>query len=822
MKIPLSWLKEFVEIPSSLDELIATMDDLGLVVEGVEKVGEGLEDVVVARVDEIHSIEGADRIRRVVVDAGEGHLEIVCGATNFAMGDLVPLAPVGAVLPGGFAIARRTMRGVVSNGMLCSGRELGLSDDHGGLLILPPQARPGESLLHTLGLVPDVVLDISIEGNRPDAWSLLGVARDIATRLGRPLTYPALASPDGAGATREFAHAAIDAPDLCGRFTVSLVRGVTVGPSPAHLARRLTLAGMRPISNVVDASNLVMLELGQPTHAYDADLVAKRTLGVRVARSGEQITTLDGVVRPLAQPGRGLGDAGDDLVIVDGDDVIHGLAGIMGAAIGEIRDSTSEILLEAAYFDPMTIARASKRHGLRSEASHRFERGVDPELALVAAARFVELLRESSPDIEWVPSPLDVRGDVPERARVRLSDHDIDRALGVALERSEVVRLLEGLNFSVRDEGDLEVVAPSARLDVRVGVEGRADVIEEIARLYSYARLPRRTPSWPQPGGWTMSQRLRRRARDVVVALGGHEVWTPTMVAESHAALTHPHARRVRVANPLAGEESILRPSLIPGLLNVAARNLERGLGGALYVEFGVVFTHPEDADEPRRARGGAGGAHEVDLPTETERLTMLLARPDDDAVRAVTIARTLLARLGWDDVVVESLDDVTPGWHPTRHARLLDGVTGAELGRVGEVDPDLVRRTSTDVSRIGLVDLDFARVAERGNSHASHARVDVPSRFPAAVMDLSFVTPNSVSADHLRRALRDATPLVESVELFDVYRGESLDKGHRSLAYALRLASKDRTLSEADLEDARRDLLTAAGELGADLRSFP
>ena len=499
MKIPLSWLLDFVDLPESVTELTTILDELGLVVEGVEIVGEGLGDVVVARIDEIRTIEGADRVRLVTVDAGNGPLDIVCGATNFALGNFVPLAPVGAVLPGGFEIAVRTMRGATSNGMLCSARELRLSDDHEGLYILDDIIEPvvGQSLLEALGITRDVVFDISIEGNRPDAWSVRGVARDLATRLGRVLRTSALATPDATDASSSFAGAGIDDPDLCGRLTVSVLRDVAVGPSPAHLARRLAMAGMRPISNVVDASNLVMLELGQPTHPYDAAHVAGRTLRARRARAGETLTTLDDVQRALAQPGRGLGDTGEDCVIVDGDDRVLGLAGIMGGASSEISASTTDVLLEAAFFDPMSIARSSKRHGLRSEASNRFERGVDPELALVAVARFVALLRESNPQVVWMAEPLDVVGTLPVPATVTLREGDLERALGVDVPASDVRAILEGLQFSVIGKGPWYITAPSARLDVRSGAAGRADVIEEIARLYGYSRLPRRTPSWP-------------------------------------------------------------------------------------------------------------------------------------------------------------------------------------------------------------------------------------------------------------------------------------------------------------------------------------
>ena len=314
MKISLAWLREFVELTESSDELRVILDDLGLVVEGVEHVGEGLEDVVVARIDEIRAIEGADRVRLVVVDAGHGPLEIVCGAMNIDLGDHVPLAPIGAVLPGGFEIAQRQMRGVTSNGMLCSARELGLGDDHRGLMVLDEIIEPvvGVGLMEALSITPDVLFDITVEGNRPDAWSVEGVARDLATRLGRPLSSPPLAEPNGEETSASYASAGIDDPDLCGRLTVSVLRHVRVGPSPPWVVDRVQSAGMRAISNVVDASNLVMLELGQPTHAYDAAHVAQRTLRARRARRGETLETLDGVQRELATAGRGLGDTGED------------------------------------------------------------------------------------------------------------------------------------------------------------------------------------------------------------------------------------------------------------------------------------------------------------------------------------------------------------------------------------------------------------------------------------------------------------------------------------------------------------------------------
>ena len=823
MKIPLSWLREFVDLSESLEELTGILDDLGLVVEGVENVGEGLEDVVVARIDEIRAIEGADRVRLVTVDGGDGPLDIVCGATNFRVGNYVPLAPVGAVLPGGFEIAERKMRGVTSHGMLCSARELRLSDDHEGLYILDDVVEPvvGQPLLSALGVTPDVVLDISVEGNRPDAWSVLGVARDLATRLGRALREPVLAQPDGTEDSSSFASARIDDPDLCGRLTVSVLRNVVVGPSPAHLARRLALAGMRPISNVVDASNLVMLELGQPTHPYDAAHVARRTLAARRARVGEVLTTLDGVERVLAQPGRGLGDTGEDCVIVDGDDRVLGLAGIMGGAASEISDATTDVLLEAAYFDPMTIARSSKRHALRSEASNRFERGVDPALALTAVGRFVALLRESNPEVLWMGQPLDVAGVVPVAPTVSLHDGDLARALGVDLDHREVRAILEGLRFAVSGESPWRVTAPSARLDVRTGAAGRADVIEEIARLYGYSRLPRRTPSWPEPGALSDRQRLRRRVRDTVVDLGVHESWTPTLGSDDDFDLLAPGGARVRITNPLAAEESVMRSSMLVGLVRAWAKNDERGLGDVAMGELGNVFIHPDVAPIPRRTRGGVRGAVSLSLPQENERLSVVLARDGDDARTAVATWSALASRMGVHDVVARSIEDAPRGFHPTRTAHLIERGTNRLVGYVGEVDPALVAAIATGPARrLGVIDLDLDVFFDLALDAELDQFVTVPSRYPAAIVDLAFVVAQEVHAVDLAEVLIAASPYVEDVTLFDVYRGDTLSVGTRSLAYNVRFSSATKTLSEADVAGARAALIDAARALGAELRS--
>ena len=426
MRAPLSWLRDFAPFPDDIGVLRDALDDLGLVVEAIEHVGEGLEDVVVGRVLEIRPIKGADKVRLTAVDGGGAEpLEIVCGATNFEAGDRVPLAPVGAILPGGFEIAARPLMGVLSHGMLCSGKELGLTDDGAGLLILGDESpgEPGTPIMQALGLQIDTVFDIAVEGNRPDAWCISGIARDLAGRLELPFTLPEPPAPATSGQpVEEVASASVEAADLCPRLTVSVVRDVTVGPSPAWVAQRLLLAGMRPINNVVDASNYVMLELGQPTHPYDLSLLPGRGLIVRRARPGEKVETLDGVQRTTGERGRSLGDTGEDCLICDAEGTPVGIGGIMGGASSEIAESTSEVLLEAAYFTPMAIARSSKRLGLRTEASARFERGVDPWVIEPAVRRFCQLLAQSVPGLTVADGMLDVRARRPRAVR-RLGPH---------------------------------------------------------------------------------------------------------------------------------------------------------------------------------------------------------------------------------------------------------------------------------------------------------------------------------------------------------------------------------------------------------------
>jgi len=818
MRAPLSWLRDFAPFDGEPGELAATLDDLGLVVEGVEYVGEGLGDVVVARVEEITAIDGADKIRRVTVDAGGGPVEIVCGAWNFAVGDLVPLAPVGSVLPGGFEIEARTMKGVASNGMLCSGNELNLSDDHEGLLVLTEVegARPGLPVTEALGIDRDVVFDITVEGNRPDAWSMAGVARDLAARLGLSFTLPDPAPPVRTGPpVGELATLVVEAEDLCPRMTVRVLVDLVVGPSPRWLARRLTLAGMRPINNVVDASNYVMLELGQPTHPYDLDRLEGAGLRVRRARAGEPVVTLDGVERTLGTPGRGVGDTGEDCVICDAGGTPVGIGGIMGGVSSEITEDTTRVLLETAYFIPMAIARTSKRLGLRTEASARFERGCDPWGIDRAAARFCELL-----DVPVAEGTLDVRGDVPEARWISVPLARVNGLLGTSLDAEAIAALIEPIGFACEPSGaELVVLVPTNRPDIRPSPHGVEDVIEEVARTYGYSRIGRRQPSWPQPGRLTAHQRERRRVRDVLCGLGADEVWTPSLVADADHARMGLGGPAVEVSNPLASDESVLRRSLLPGMLRALAYNADRRQGSLRLFEVGTVFSHPDEGAGRVVERAGAGGATTVVLPGERQLLGVALALDDDDARAAVAAWEVVAASLRLRAVALRTIGPKhpEPGLHPTRSAHLVARGIDVEIGTVGEVDPDVVAAFGLGRRRVGWLGVDLGLVDETARVPEQSRPV---SRFPSSDIDLALVVADAVPAAEMAAALRGAAgELAESLTLFDVYRGPGMEEGRRSLAYRLRFCADDHTLTDAEVGRLRQACIEAAVGLGAVLR---
>jgi phenylalanyl-tRNA synthetase beta chain len=787
MKVLLSWLQEFAPFPSDDPAALGdVMSDLGMAVESIEHIGQGLDGIIVAKVLELRRHPDADKIQLVDVDTGNGEpLQICCGATNLSVGDTVPLATLGTTMPDGMEIARRKMRGEWSNGMLCSGRELGLGDDHSGILLLDGSLALGTAIVDALGIVPDVLFDLEINPNRPDAMSVAGVARDLAARLGLPFAIRQPQVEEITGDAASMVSVSVIDPDLCGRFQARVIEGISIQPSPRFIADRLTALGMRPINNVVDASNYVMLELGVPNHTYDLASLPGGALQVRWARDGELITTLDGTDRTLT--------GGRDGVIANAEGVPVGIAGVMGGASTEISATTTTVLVECAWWQPMAIARSSKFMGLRSEASARFERGTDPVILDLAARRLAELLAPSGARL--VDGAVSVDGQLPDRSPVLVRTSRVNRLLGTDLAAEDIASLLRPIGFLVEpaaQAGDWSVTVPSFRPDTTT----ETDIIEEVARHHGYSRIANRVPTSTQTGSLTPLQRDRRVLRQVLVGLGLHEAMPLPFLAPDDLARAGLSTKAVTLTNPLAAEESVLRTSLRPGLLRAIAYNESHRTEKALLFELGRVFGPP------------AAGAT---LPDEREHLAVILA--GQAAPAAIEILSAIEHTLGLPTITIDQ-QTAPAGLHPARGAQLL--IDGMLVGEVGEIDPFVLESFAVR-ERVAWLQLDVAALLSF--PHGEH-RYQAISRFPSSDLDLAFETPEGVSAGALTDVLRSsAGSLLVGIDLFDVFRGGTVPDGSRSLAYRLRLQSPERTLTDDDVAEVLAAAVAAAAALGATLR---
>ncbi|MFF8879134.1 phenylalanine--tRNA ligase subunit beta [Streptomyces flaveolus] len=840
MRVPLSWLREYVDLPATETgrDVQAKLISAGLEVETVEHLGADLKGpLVVGRVLTIEELEGFKKpIRFCTVDVGQANgtgepQEIVCGARNFAVGDKVVVVLPGATLPGGFSISARKTYGKTSHGMICSSDELGMGDDgtH-GIIVLPPETEVGKDAIELLELV-DEVLDIAVTANRGDCLSIRGVARETAIAYGLPLRDPALLDVPGPNAYGY--PVKIADPTGCDRFTARTVTGLSPeARSPIWLQRRLQKVGMRPISLAVDVTNYVMMELGQPLHAYDRGLV-RGTIGVRRAEEGEKIVTLDGVERKLHA---------EDLVITDDRGPI-GLAGVMGGANTEIADhgaaenggnATSDVVIEAAHFDQVSVARTARRHKLSSEASRRFERGVDPQAAAAAAQRTVDLLvllagGTAEAGVTEISAP-----SAPHTISMP-ADHP-DKVAGVTYGRETVVRRLQEVGCDVYGQDELIVTAPSWRPDLT----DPNDLAEEVIRLEGYENLPSTLPRPPAGRGLTARQRLHRRVGRALAGAGYVEALNYPFVSEQvfdQLALDadDPARRVVKLVNPLSDEEPALRTSLLPGLLGALRRNDGRGSHDLALFETGLVF-QPRDEQRvavnlpvDRRPSEEDLAALDAALPDQPRHVAVVLAgareqagwwgkgRPADwaDAVEAArTVAREAGAELG-----------IRKGqygpWHPGRCAELLVTVDGEErvIGHAGELHPRVVKTLGLP-ARASAMELDLDALERVGDDTPQAPRV---STFPVATQDVALVVDAFVPASEVEAALREgAGELLESIRLFDVYENaEQLGEGRKSLAYALRFRAGDRTLTVDEASAARDAAVALAGErVGAVLRS--
>ncbi|MBS1149468.1 MAG: phenylalanine--tRNA ligase subunit beta [Myxococcaceae bacterium] len=800
MKISLSWLSDYVETKGSTpDELARRLTMAGLEVEGLERPGAALNGVVVAQIVESNKHPDADKLSVTKIDAGQGTLlQVVCGAKNYQVGDKVPLATVGTKLPNGTEIKAAPLRGIDSHGMLCSARELGLSDEHAGLLILDPALKVGTPIAQALAM-DDVLFEVNVTPNRPDALSHLGIARELATLLGTTVKLPAAKLAESALPASEAVTIRIEDATRCLRYAARVIEGVKVGPSPAWMQQRLKACGMRAINNLVDVTNYVMLEWGQPLHAFDLDRIAGAQIVVRAAKAGEKLTTLDGKERALSP---------EDLLIADRDAGLV-LAGVMGGASSEVTEKTSRVLLECATFQPMTVRRSAKRHGLHTESSHRFERGTDvsavPAVLDRAAALIAELgggtVRAGRVDV--VPKPIAPR-------RVKLRPARVSAVLGVAVPEAEAVKILTCLGFQQVDAEQWEV--PLARVDVG----GEEDLIEEIARIRGYDTIPTVLPRGlgvlaPEPKG-TLAE---RRIRTALAGAGLDEVVNYSFVAPAELAAFVAEEGAIAVTNPLSAEQSMMRTTLLPSLVQNVLRSARHQAQGVRFYEIARSY---------RPDRDGGGPNH---VPVAIERLEVagvLWGLRDNartwtakdaavDFYDAKAAVEAVLAALHVENVRWEPLD--SPWYHPRSAAAVMRD--GKRLGTLGELHPRAQQRLDAPAG-IFLFQLDVEELVA--------AAVLVPqasplTRFPAVLRDLALVVPLPLENEAIRRLIVEVgAPLVEDARVFDVYTGKPIPEGQKNVAFALRYRAADRTLTDVEVNAAHAKIVAEVNQrLGGQLR---
>jgi phenylalanyl-tRNA synthetase beta chain len=804
MKLPLSWLRDWVAVEADAERIASCLTTRGFYVAGIETRGGEYPGVVVARVLEVTRHPNADRLSLCRVDGGAGELHVVCGAPNVHAGMIAALATVGARLPDGTVIKKSKIRGEESQGMLCSSRELGLSEEHEGILDLAPLAGgaplvPGRPLAEFLG-PPDQVLEVEVPFNRPDGLGVVGLAREVRAGLGGRWTEGARARLAARWSGRSDFDLELEDREGCPRYLAQIVEQVAVGPSPEWLVRRLAAMGQRSINNVVDVTNLVLLEFGQPLHAFDLKKLQGPAIRVRRAKAGERLVTLDGKDRTLTP---------EVLVIADKSRPVAA-AGIMGGAESEVSSETTSILLECAWFDPRRVRRGSVDLGLSTEASRRYERGVDPAIGSAATARFLSLLREVSPDIRAGAARF--RDHAPAQARtLRLRTSRCARLLGFPVNADEAGRQLEAMDFGVERGDPMAVRVPSWRPDVTL----EDDLVEEVGRAFGYDRIPEASPD--SRGAFAVRaprERLTARARRAMLARGITEAWTTTLISNEEAdatgALLGETAAQVRLANPVSRESEVLRPNLVAGLLRACAHNLRQGTESVRLFEIGAGFEREPDraGTLPREIwmlcaiATGARWAHAHD---ETQAPL--------DFLDAKGLWQAWLEEMSVDTHQWRTYSGA--GWKPGASAEV--ATQTSRIGWAGTLGQDLLRAWQIEVPvHLFAVLLDPLAASLRVPAGAS-----LPARFPPVRRDVAFFVPEAVTHGQVEATLREAAgPWLVEIELFDVYAGTGTPSGMKSLAYALRFQHPERTLTESEVASVQGRMVSALAEAcGARLR---
>lgn len=788
MKIPMKWFSDYTDVNVIPRDFQNAMTMSGTKVEGFEYLGAEIDRVVVGRILEISPHPNADRLLICSVDAGSGPIKIVTGAQNLKPGDLVPVALDGSTLPGGKTIEMSSMRGVMSDGMLCSFAELGLTQndvpraDPDGILVLGEDCAVGRDIREVLGF-DDYLFDFEITSNRPDCLSAVGLAREAAATFKMPFCLKPPAVRGGAGDIS--AHLSVDIADpaLCRRYTARLAKNVKIAPSPAWLRHRLRAAGVRPINNIVDITNYVMLEYGQPMHAFDYSCVGGGRIIVRRARAGEQFSTLDEQMRTLDK---------DMLVIADTERSI-GIAGVMGGLNSEIKECTRTIVFESANFEQTSIRRTSRKLGVRTEASSRFEKGLDPENTLCAVDRACELVELLGAG-QIADGVIDVYPEPVKERVIRLEPAKINRLLGTSIPSEEMRRQLISLGFSL--SGD-DISVPSFRADV----EGIHDIAEEVARLYGYDRIPSTLlVSETTQGRRSPAQIFDKRLSEACRALGYFEICTYSMTNPAFFdKLLLPPDSPLRltttISNPLGEELSVMRTTMLPSAIDAAARNLSFRNPEIRLFELGSVYLPAVK-----------NGAADLSVLPDEQKVLTLAAYGSVDFYHFKGTVESILNALGVSGLSVAAETD-NPSYHPGRCAAIM--LSGKRAGVFGQVHP-LVCEAFGISSELFVCELNV--LAAMTATGAGKKYVPLP-KFPAITRDIAVIVGEDVPAHELKRCIeKSIRDNIEKVEFFDIYRGAQIPSGKKSIAFSISLRAAERTLTDEEADDAVSRALEALG----------
>jgi phenylalanyl-tRNA synthetase beta chain len=792
MLVPIKWLKDYVDINIDVKRFADAMTMSGSNVDTIEEMGKEIENVVVGKIVKVERHPDADKLVITQIDLGNETIQIVTGATNIKEGDYIPVAQNGSSLPGGIKIKKGKLRGVESNGMLCSAQELGIPLDNlpeellDGIYILDKEYTLGMDIKEVLGL-NDAVVDFEITNNRPDCLSMIGIAREAAATLGEKLRYPEITVAENNENISSYVNIEVKNGELCPRYTARVVKNVKIQSSPGWMQERLLKAGVRPINNIVDITNYVMLEMGQPMHAFDLDKLAGRKIIVRNAVEGETITTLDEVERTLNE---------SMLVIADQDRAIA-IAGIMGSSNSEIDENTNTLVFEGANFQALNIRLSSKKLGLRTEASGRFEKGIDTELAEKALERACNLVQMLGAG-EVVGGKMDFYSN-PKQSRHILFDTDrARRFIGADISTDQMKEYLEALEFGV--DSNFNVTVPTFRDDVMIS----EDIIEEITRIYGYENIPSKLMDTTfTQGGKSYKQKLIDQAKSILTAQGLYEVFTYSFVSPGvfnkiNLKVESPYRNAIKLINPLGEDQSIMRTTIIPNIMDVIARNYNRKIENGQFFELSKVYlteTLPLS-----------------DLADEREVLTMgLYGNVDFFDLKGVV--ENLMEELNIKSYRILSSNH--DSLHPGRTAELI--INNKRIGWLGEAHPDMLDNYGVPV-RVFIAELNFDEITNQSNPEIKYKSLP---KYPSVSRDIAVVVAEEITAGQIEEIIKNkGGKTVEEVKFFDIYRGSQIEKGYKSMAYSIIYRSEEKTLTEEEVSKVHNKILNSlANQVGASLR---